>query len=201
MDGRTLTIRAAGSGAGMPVQPGVLAQAVRGECRSGLHPHPALAGAPASSDQLGEPGCGSTRAVPLDVAVVDLAADIGRDRIRDDVRSGRLKVEPVTGAIALKLVGDVVVLFEVVPQGEVQERTPVRGQLHRRGEAALNDREVTGCEMAVQVVHAAGKTTREAAAAIFVSPKTVEYHLRHVYEKLGIRSRDELVAALSTLDR
>jgi DNA-binding CsgD family transcriptional regulator len=48
---------------------------------------------------------------------------------------------------------------------------------------------------------AAGKTTREAAAAIFVSPKTVEYHLRHVYEKLGIRSRDELVAALGTLDR
>jgi DNA-binding CsgD family transcriptional regulator len=41
-----------------------------------------------------------------------------------------------------------------------------------------------------------GKTTREAAAAVFVSPKTVEYHLRHVYAKLGIRSRDALVEAL-----
>jgi DNA-binding CsgD family transcriptional regulator len=39
-------------------------------------------------------------------------------------------------------------------------------------------------------------TTREAAAAIFVSPKTVEYHLAHVYTKLGIHSREELAAAL-----
>ncbi|HSZ05167.1 MAG TPA: helix-turn-helix transcriptional regulator, partial [Solirubrobacteraceae bacterium] len=36
------------------------------------------------------------------------------------------------------------------------------------------------------------KTTREAAAALFLSPKTVEYHLRHVYQRLGIHSRDEL---------
>jgi DNA-binding CsgD family transcriptional regulator len=42
---------------------------------------------------------------------------------------------------------------------------------------------------------AEGKTTREAAAAIFVSPKTVEYHLGHVYRKLGIHSREELAAA------
>ena len=41
-----------------------------------------------------------------------------------------------------------------------------------------------------------GRTTREAAAAIFLSPKTVEYHLRHVYRKLGIHSREELAGAL-----
>ena len=39
---------------------------------------------------------------------------------------------------------------------------------------------------------ASGRTTREAAAALFISPKTVEYHLRHVYLKLDIRSRDAL---------
>ena len=38
----------------------------------------------------------------------------------------------------------------------------------------------------------AGRTTKETAAALFLSPKTVEYHLRHIYQKLGIRSRSEL---------
>jgi len=33
---------------------------------------------------------------------------------------------------------------------------------------------------------------------VFLSPKTVEYHLSHVYRKLGIRSRQELREALLT---
>jgi len=43
---------------------------------------------------------------------------------------------------------------------------------------------------------AEGATTREAAARLYLSPKTVEYHLRHVYDKLEIRSRDELRTVL-----
>ncbi|WP_083408215.1 AAA family ATPase [Mycolicibacterium rutilum] len=46
-----------------------------------------------------------------------------------------------------------------------------------------------------------GATTKEAAAALFLSPKTVEYHLRHVYQKLGIRSRDELRTVIATQPR
>ena len=42
-----------------------------------------------------------------------------------------------------------------------------------------------------------GRTTREAAATLFLSPKTIEYHLRHVYQKLGIHSREELAVALA----
>jgi DNA-binding CsgD family transcriptional regulator len=44
---------------------------------------------------------------------------------------------------------------------------------------------------------AEGRTTRQAAAALFLSPKTVEYHLRHVYTKLAIASRAELTALLT----
>ena len=43
---------------------------------------------------------------------------------------------------------------------------------------------------------AGGATNREAAAALFLSPKTIEFHLRNVYRKLGVRSRTELVARL-----
>ena len=38
-----------------------------------------------------------------------------------------------------------------------------------------------------------GATNREAASALFVTPKTVEYHLANIYRKLGVRSRTELV--------
>lgn len=45
---------------------------------------------------------------------------------------------------------------------------------------------------------AEGHTTRETAAALFLSPKTVEYHLRKVYTKLEIHSREELTAAFES---
>jgi DNA-binding CsgD family transcriptional regulator len=52
--------------------------------------------------------------------------------------------------------------------------------------------ELTPQERQIAQLLAEGRTTREAAAALFISPKTVEYHLRHVYLKLGIRSRAAL---------
>ena len=60
----------------------------------------------------------------------------------------------------------------------------------RRNPSTLDD--LTPQESQIARLLADGKTTREAAAAIFVSPKTVEYHLRHVYQKLDIHSREEL---------
>ena len=37
----------------------------------------------------------------------------------------------------------------------------------------------------------------EAAARLFISAKTVEYHLSHVYRKLGIGGRGELRRAIA----
>ena len=56
--------------------------------------------------------------------------------------------------------------------------------------------ELTGQELQIARMLAEGRTTRQAAAALFLSPKTVEYHLRHVYTKLDIRSREELARAV-----
>jgi DNA-binding CsgD family transcriptional regulator len=52
--------------------------------------------------------------------------------------------------------------------------------------------ELTPQELQISLLLAEGRTTREAAAALFLSPKTIEFHLRNAYRKLAIHSRDEL---------
>jgi DNA-binding CsgD family transcriptional regulator len=56
---------------------------------------------------------------------------------------------------------------------------------------------LTASERRVAQFAAQGMTNREVAQALFVTPKTVEKHLRNAYDKLGITSRPQLAAALS----
>jgi DNA-binding CsgD family transcriptional regulator len=70
------------------------------------------------------------------------------------------------------------------------------GETLRRRDPTTVD-ELTPQELQIGLLLAAGKTTREAAAALFLSPKTIEYHLRHVYQKLDIHSREELTQVLA----
>ena len=70
------------------------------------------------------------------------------------------------------------------------------GETHRRRDPSTVD-ELTPQELQIALLLTTGKTTREAAAALFLSPKTVEYHLRHVYQKLGIHDREQLAQALA----
>jgi DNA-binding CsgD family transcriptional regulator len=51
---------------------------------------------------------------------------------------------------------------------------------------------LTPQELQVALVVAQGATNREAGARLFLSPKTIDYHLGRVYRKLGVRSRTEL---------
>jgi DNA-binding CsgD family transcriptional regulator len=71
--------------------------------------------------------------------------------------------------------------------------------VRRRDPSTLD--ELTPQELQIGLLLAGGKTTRETAAALFLSPKTAEYHLRHVYQKLGIHSREELAQALGSPTR
>ncbi len=63
-------------------------------------------------------------------------------------------------------------------------------------EEALTSRERDVCELV-----AAGHTNREVAASLFLSPRTVEHHLRSAYRKLGLRSRTELAVRFAGAGR
>lgn len=57
------------------------------------------------------------------------------------------------------------------------------------GGDALTGREREVCGLVVE-----GATNAEVAAALFLSPRTVEHHLHKIYRKLGVRSRAQLAA-------
>lgn len=59
---------------------------------------------------------------------------------------------------------------------------------------------LTPSELRVARLAAAGRTNREVAQALFVTPKAIEYHLANAYRKLGIRGRPELARALETAE-
>jgi DNA-binding CsgD family transcriptional regulator/tetratricopeptide (TPR) repeat protein len=55
---------------------------------------------------------------------------------------------------------------------------------------------LTETERRVAALVAQGHTNREVAAAMFVTENTVQTHLRHIFQKLGVRSRTELTVLL-----
>jgi DNA-binding NarL/FixJ family response regulator len=63
-------------------------------------------------------------------------------------------------------------------------------------DAATGREALTVRESQVAGLAAQGMSNREIAEALFVTVKTVEWHLKHSYRKLGVGSRRELGAAL-----
>ena len=59
---------------------------------------------------------------------------------------------------------------------------------------------LTPAELRVALAVGQGASSREAAAALYISSKTVNYHVQNIYRKLGVRRRTQL-AALVAADR
>jgi DNA-binding CsgD family transcriptional regulator len=76
----------------------------------------------------------------------------------------------------------------------------VHADLARTNVSPTRDKGLTPSEQRVAELAASGMTNRDVAAALFVSPKTVEHNLSCVYRKLGIRSRAELGMRMAQLE-
>ena len=66
-----------------------------------------------------------------------------------------------------------------------------------RADALSGAGALTVSERRVADLATEGRTNKDIAQVLFVTPKTIEVHLSSVYRKLGIRSRRELAQALS----
>jgi DNA-binding CsgD family transcriptional regulator len=80
-----------------------------------------------------------------------------------------------------------------------------RRELRATGETVRKRWADTREELTPQEKHIArlardGLSNPEIGARLFLSPRTVEWHLHHVFTKLGIRSRQQLARALPTSD-
>jgi ATP/maltotriose-dependent transcriptional regulator MalT len=114
-----------------------------------------------------------------EAALRDAGAGLGRDEAARLLRRLGVARPGRTGGAAMS-------------SGSSGSPSPVGGS----GGAQLTARER---EIAERVL--AGASNREIAAALFLSEKTVEGHLRRLYTKLGIRRRGALAAALTRNDQ
>ncbi|NEM06184.1 helix-turn-helix transcriptional regulator [Geodermatophilus normandii] len=93
--------------------------------------------------------------------------------------------------------------FEAMGAAGFAERA--RHELLVTGERVRRRRDETRTELTPQELHIArlacdGRTNPEIGAMLFLSARTVEWHLRKVFEKLGITSRRGLQGALAGRD-
>jgi DNA-binding CsgD family transcriptional regulator len=71
-------------------------------------------------------------------------------------------------------------------------RAQAAAELARVSGRRPSDSGLTPTEDRIVALVAEGQTNKEVAAALYLSPKTVEAHLRSVFRKLGVRSRTAL---------
>jgi DNA-binding NarL/FixJ family response regulator len=87
-------------------------------------------------------------------------------------------------------------LFQRLALSRWEERA--RAELRASGETARRRDPSTGDQLTpqeLQIAHlvARGMTNREIGAQLFLSPRTIDYHLRKVFAKLEIASRTDLL--------
>jgi DNA-binding NarL/FixJ family response regulator len=94
-------------------------------------------------------------------------------------------------------------MFSAIGADGFAERA--RHELLATGETVRKRRDDTRDELTPQEQHIAqlalaGRTNPEIGAELFISPRTVEWHLKKVFMKLGITSRKGLADALPARD-
>jgi DNA-binding CsgD family transcriptional regulator len=127
----------------------------------------------------------SSARLELAHALADLGAELGRTGRRREGRDAQrraIELADECGAIALA----------ERARAELHSGPGRRPRAELTGPGALTAAEWRVCRQVAE-----GHTNREVAQALFVTEKTIERHLSSAYQKLGIRSRFQLPAAIA----
>ena len=81
-----------------------------------------------------------------------------------------------------------------MPSAPAAELLATGETVRKRTVEALDD--LTAQEAQIARLASDGRTNPEIGAELFISPRTVEWHLRKVYPKLGISTRKQLRGVL-----
>jgi DNA-binding CsgD family transcriptional regulator len=122
---------------------------------------------------------------------VDLPLDRGRTLLALGATQRRMKRRREARAT----LDEALAVFERIGAALWVERA--RAELKRISGRAATPGALTPAEERVAALVAEGKTNREVAAALFLSERTVEGHLTHLFGKLGIKHRSEVGPALA----
>ena len=109
--------------------------------------------------------------------------------------AGQIQRRAKRKALARQHLEQALGIFESLPAAMWAARA--QAELSRIGLRPPAPLELTATEERVATLAASGQTNREVAAALFLSPRTVEANLARVYRKLGLSSRAELGAAMT----
>jgi DNA-binding CsgD family transcriptional regulator/tetratricopeptide (TPR) repeat protein len=122
------------------------------------------------------------------------------ERARTALCLGRRRRHARHRAAAVTALREALVTFDV--QGAEPWAEEARIELRAAGETPVRSPggslvALTPQELQVALIVARGASNKEAAAALFLSPKTVEFHLGHIFRKVDVRSRTELAVKVA----
>jgi DNA-binding CsgD family transcriptional regulator len=132
---------------------------------------------------------------PRPLATASAIEDLGRLQARDGATDEA--IASLDRALAID-----------VQAGARRDAARVRGRLRQLGvrrRIVISERPATGwealtsAEAAVAQLASEGRTNREIAETLFLSPHTVNTHLRHIFDKLGVNSRVSLTRMAGAL--
>jgi DNA-binding CsgD family transcriptional regulator len=148
-----------------------------------------------ATDKL-EAAAGLYRTTPRPLALASALEDLGRARVDDGDTSDAIAAFDEALAITVEIGAS----WDTARIRRRLRRLGVRRRVQTPRAPQTGWSALTRAEVEVVQLVAQGKTNREIAEHLFISPHTVSAHLRHIFDKMGVKSRVQLaaVAAEST---